>query len=715
MSTLSKVTYESMDQLLEVLNRNFATIENSPLYKGIPGSNGADGVGLRGTRGSVFIFVNFSNFVLDTTFKGEVTSSNQVNVSFINNKLSIFIEKQKLLLALGVDELVDNDVIVLTNSAMCSFDLGTNSISATGLSFNEQTNTLANLDSKIESRVKFYVDNNVTITSLINIYEQYASIAKRTPDLGSSGITTNVLQSDTYCPKYVGFVGSDPSNRDVITGHKYFGLSDTLFPVSGMGTVITGSVKAYISLLIKTVDPLNSGSLNNSYAPGEGNIPSQVLMQDTYGNGIMIGHKSGMMNDVNVGLRNFASIYKDGNGFLVLKSHQGKLDSEYSRLLLGYDRMVYSKLFQVYELDVNKVHMASMVSKLAWFNASGYIDPTRNSAVSTIDLSNGFNPVVRFSVPSTTTNDDNLTTEKQLKVLMDRSNMMVRDTLVTRANETTGVGDDQYQVGNDKHAIILQGVKPTREVPGVTTNQSGYLSDGIILYKGTSYKHALSQTGSIFNYMGSQGVNYYFSMVTVSDEQLATNFYGPTTRELYPVFITSSPSNDEFSLPFTLWDLPVYSNPGTPHYIQTNITLYDPPSPGFPPVECKLTCRVGSGFLNINGFISPSYSVWGSGVNTNAYGDLLISSIVDHGAGYNRGNSVSQERIIHGSPVNDMLSSPVANQPRALFYLEGISIVPTGTSDRLLFYIDVNMNIRWAQNYSIGSNLMIFFDKTFMV
>ena len=59
MTTLHKIAYKNLNDFLELINANFAMIQNSPLYKGIRGDDGDPGVrGLRGIRGSIFIFLD---------------------------------------------------------------------------------------------------------------------------------------------------------------------------------------------------------------------------------------------------------------------------------------------------------------------------------------------------------------------------------------------------------------------------------------------------------------------------------------------------------------------------------------------------------------------------------------------------------------------------------------------------------------------------------
>jgi hypothetical protein len=87
--TLKKITYTTMDTFLEDLNRNFAVIQNSPLYKGVPGQGGPEGDdGTAGTRGSSFIFVSLQSF--QAIFPNELQAGSDISLIYLNSKLGTF-------------------------------------------------------------------------------------------------------------------------------------------------------------------------------------------------------------------------------------------------------------------------------------------------------------------------------------------------------------------------------------------------------------------------------------------------------------------------------------------------------------------------------------------------------------------------------------------------------------------------------------------------
>ena len=87
LGTLEKIEYQNLQQFIDAVNRNFAVVQNSPLFKGIPGDEGDDGLpGPKGERGSKIFFVDFVKFNLQ--FPTEITLSNQIDIVFLNSKLS---------------------------------------------------------------------------------------------------------------------------------------------------------------------------------------------------------------------------------------------------------------------------------------------------------------------------------------------------------------------------------------------------------------------------------------------------------------------------------------------------------------------------------------------------------------------------------------------------------------------------------------------------
>jgi hypothetical protein len=329
--TLKKISFQNLQQFTEDLNKNFAIVQNSPLFKGIPGKEGDPGlVGLRGTRGSQIVFVNLQKF--NEQFPGEYVNASQITLQEINVKMNIFEEKQKLLVALGLVEFVNNDIVVLTNSIMLSYDIYNDLFVDTRLAFNEQSNLVSSIEGKIEEYVSYYIQNHPGLNS-VNVFNSFATKAKNYTDT-SGGLTTVVTPSSVFTPHYIG-VTTD--SGPTIADHKYFGYSDSEFPIGNRGSMVFGSLKKYIEILMATTDVSQPNTLSSDFAPTNTNIPSLVILQDTVENGIMIGRKNA------ANLKRFGSIFKDVNDNLIIKSDQGKNANDFSKITLSRTSFRYDK------------------------------------------------------------------------------------------------------------------------------------------------------------------------------------------------------------------------------------------------------------------------------------------------------------------------------------------------------------------------------------
>jgi hypothetical protein len=344
MTTLRKIQYSNLNQFLTDLNSNFAQIENSPLYKGIPGTDGTGIQGLRGIRGTQFLFVNYANFLIQ--FPNELVNQSSITLEFLNQKLLSFTNKQKLFNVFGISEFVNNDIVVLTNSIMLSYDLSQDKFINTTLAFNEQSNLASSIQNQIEQYVQYYIDNNQILLNLHNIFEKFSTLAKNYTDNNSTFITNQQTASSVYSPFIAGYT---TNNGISVIDHKYFGFSDIEFPKTLKGSIVFGSMKKYIDLLMATTSTVQEQTLTSDYAPGATNIPSAIFLQDTVNAGLMFGYK----NKLN--LKSFGHIYKDIDDNIVIKSDSGILESEFSKLLINKYRLLYNKLTQFGDsLEVSK-------------------------------------------------------------------------------------------------------------------------------------------------------------------------------------------------------------------------------------------------------------------------------------------------------------------------------------------------------------------------
>ena len=468
LETLMKIQFTNINQFVEDINRNFATIQNSPLFKGIPGKKGDEGDdGLRGIRGSQFIFVDYDKF--NEQFPNELTAGSKITLEYINSKLTSFENKQKLLNALGVSELVDNDVVVLTNSVMLSYDLLNEYFVETGLAFNEQSNLISNIQEKIEQYVKYYVDNNPTILGIQNIFETYTTYARSSSSTNSPTVTRQLTKSSIYSP-YIDGYNSTVGIK--LNDHKYFSYSDKEFPIANNGTLVLGSIKKYYELLENTINTSTAQSVSSYYTPTQDNIPTTIFIQDTLNNGLMFGPKS--WNN----LKNFGSIYKTiiqsditgvNNAYkaLVIKSDQGNVESEYSQLILSNIALEYAKLvrFGSHLSVAQDLHLKGFFDnnhiRTGEYTVSKNVNDTEIGFISSDTKRKGTTKsTTRFVSPELEYNHflDNV-------LITDENGMLLKDYSLERTSMIT----------SEEQSLVLISKIPNSDKKLVTSNYLGYL------------------------------------------------------------------------------------------------------------------------------------------------------------------------------------------------------------------------------------------------
>lgn len=352
--TLKKVTYDNLNQFVEDINRNFAIIQNSPLYKGLPGKGGLPGnAGGQGERGTRYFFVDANKF--NEQFPNEILYGSSITLDWLNIKLEENDdEKAKVLKAFDTTEFVDTDIIVLTNSMMLQYVRQENQLKDTGIAFNEQQNLVSSIETKIDEAVQNAINKNETINSLENIFVKYVTIIKNYTTLNNSYITRKETDSSVYVPYLYGVsdrMGIESEN------HKYFGYSTTQFSTNDDGTIVFGSMEEYIQLLNKTTSVVEKDVFTSDYAPGKNNLPILVLVQNDFNSGILIGRNDGNGDEKN--LKSYASIFKDSKANLIIKSDAGKNNfntdgylkpsNDFSKLVLTKFGAIFDKHLQVGE------------------------------------------------------------------------------------------------------------------------------------------------------------------------------------------------------------------------------------------------------------------------------------------------------------------------------------------------------------------------------
>lgn len=332
LGALETVVFENLEQFVDVINRNYAVIQNSPLFRGIPGDDAEPGdEGPQGKRGSKFFFIDFNKFNL--SFPNELSSGNQIDLIYINSKLSTAENKLKLFTALNTIDLVDGDIFVLTNSKLLNYNFAENKLHDTNLSFN--TSVTDEIQTIIEQMFNNYIP--ILQASIKNIHEVYSTLGKNYADNNNTGITTNINNTTVFSPVITGIT---PNIGIPIVDHKFIGFNNSNTPESQNTTNIFGSVSRYYKMLMNTINSDGSQTLTSDYAPGVNNIPTLVLLQDTYNAGLLLGYK----NKTN--LKNFGSIFKNDNDELVIKSDAGNLIGDNSILKLHKNYMRFNKLVQ---------------------------------------------------------------------------------------------------------------------------------------------------------------------------------------------------------------------------------------------------------------------------------------------------------------------------------------------------------------------------------
>lgn len=337
--TLRKISFNTIEQFCEDINRNFAVIQNSPLFKGVPGDEGEPGaIGTPGIRGSQFFFVALNNFTAN--FPGIIKTGSDITLGFLNSNLNTFESKQKILKSLGTSELVNGDVVVLTNSVMLSYSSSAEIFINTNIAFNEQSNIISSIEDKIDQAVKDAVDNNTIINSLKNIFIDYETVGKQYADTDNSYVsrraTVNSGRSIGLTP-YIPGVNNNIGAEGI--DHEYFGYStNEMNNSTKAGTLVLGSMPLFIRMFNNTITTSGQQTFTARYVPTQDAIPTLILMQDTGNAGLMLG-----MKGEDATLKSFASIFKSEDDYLNIKSGMGEIESEYGLLRMNRLQLSFNK------------------------------------------------------------------------------------------------------------------------------------------------------------------------------------------------------------------------------------------------------------------------------------------------------------------------------------------------------------------------------------
>lgn len=329
-STLQLLTFQSMSQFVTDLNQNLAIIQNSPLFKGIPGEEGDPGAtGQQGSRGSRFVFVNQYSLALIDAFP-IISNITDVTLPFLNTNINNFDNNVILMDIFGLDALVDKDVIVLSDTLMLSYDKTNNQLVNTGQYFSEETNLTSNINNIVNQLIADAISNLSA-----SILTKYSTLGKSFADSNSLAITSEITPTTAYSP-YIPTVNNELGIN--INNHKYISFTDY---ENEINTTIFGSVKKFYDMLHNTVRDAVEQSFNSQYVPGVNNIPKMIMMQNDDKNGFYFGR-----GDVD-NLFSYASFFKDKHDNVVFKSHSSPLDNEYSLWKMSVHEWYYNKNVRV--------------------------------------------------------------------------------------------------------------------------------------------------------------------------------------------------------------------------------------------------------------------------------------------------------------------------------------------------------------------------------
>lgn len=331
LKTIQPIEYSKM---VEDINTNFLAILNTPGFRGAPGLSVEGPIGL-GERGSKWIFVAVSDFA-----DYGVENENDVNLDFINQKFSQ--DPTDFTNHLNVPDnssLIYGDMLVLPSGQVIMLTLGSSD------------------DVFVDTGVSFAQVSQLTVDEVVNIVRQligptnesegvrfYNSIAKNASDL-SPALNIN-MTNDSIID--IDVVGAGPGAE--VPEHIFLAPSDVKVLDSTSLCLITGSPQKYHDLIQAT--QINH---NNDYGPGVDDWAAHVILQNSYRNGILLGHKD------SESFRNFSRIY-NGASSLILTSSYSPNSNEYSHLELSDSNFdIHSPLVNVFgtTLDIKSQNILS--------------------------------------------------------------------------------------------------------------------------------------------------------------------------------------------------------------------------------------------------------------------------------------------------------------------------------------------------------------------
>lgn len=336
-STLQQVKYTNINDFVQVINQNFAIIQNSPLFRGIPGNPGKDAdPGKPGKRGSLFIFIDFGK--LQNSFGDELLIDSRLTVEWMNSVLINNTRLQLFCNACNITELSHNDTFVLPNTSLFQYDEIHNRFVDTGKSLNMYRDTLSGITKQVEDYIQRAIGNlRVPGQQQTGVYKAYATGGVNYEN-GSASV--DLLLDDTMLFP-TGFDTKNQVNKTELDAlHHAFAGND-----NSDITQILGDARRFNEILQATI---KAGSNSNSIRTiNKDSIPGLIMLQKTADAGFLIGSKHAQT------IRDFAEIYMDqpvGKSLtdFVIQSNrypntEPSLRQFYSQLRINNARMQFTK------------------------------------------------------------------------------------------------------------------------------------------------------------------------------------------------------------------------------------------------------------------------------------------------------------------------------------------------------------------------------------
>jgi hypothetical protein len=337
-NTLQKINFTNLNKFVNDINANFAIVENSPLFKGIPGQQGSTGQqGTPGHRGTSIFVGLFDNF--KATFN-DIYMSSEFTAAWINTKLTPADEANVYTSLKMLDNLIEGDMILLsTDMTLYRFSQTTSDptkvgeLISTGISLSLNANIVNTVTTIVRDLVSAQLSNIQTNLENVPFYhfgtvinnKVFGNSILQTP-IGSEIFFVEGIFDATVNNGYL-----DPLKLDPAAYAKYFhtylglnkeytqldikdanGIVTDTFDVKT--TTILGSAKRFMDAIYNTSysgfdtsDPYShiESTMNKTDNPHLERLPCLVVMQNDNESGILLGR----LNDLHSTLQYHASIF----------------------------------------------------------------------------------------------------------------------------------------------------------------------------------------------------------------------------------------------------------------------------------------------------------------------------------------------------------------------------------------------------------------------